>query len=361
MKNPYLSIIIRCRNDDHGGNMLRRMQLSLNGLFEQLEKHHIESEVILIESNPPVDMPLLKDILSWPKHLSYCTVRVVIIPSSIHQRYPYSDKMAMYTILSSNCGIRRARGEYILPGAIDLLYSDELMDFIATKGLKSEERYRVDRYDVDRNIVQYDTLKEQLDYCSKNIIRTNAYVPVKQRRFKWPGRDMPHLHSNASGDFQLMSKHYWHLLRGFREDEIIGSYCDSLLSYASYAAGVKEVILKDPIRLYHMDHDDKFTQRLVSHGLPLEKMLKLPFLPEWFNLVISGVYGRLLRFFGYKSKSSVNGIPTLDKTEYQKIAREMVAGKRSYVFNDEDWGLGQDSLEEFVICKADWDKNYGKN
>lgn len=40
-KNPYLSIVITSRNDDHGGNMLRRMQVSISGLLEQLEKHKI--------------------------------------------------------------------------------------------------------------------------------------------------------------------------------------------------------------------------------------------------------------------------------------------------------------------------------
>ena len=341
--------------------MLRRMQLSLNGLWEQLEKHCIESELILVESNPPADKPLLKDILEWPDQLKYCTIRVIIIPPSIHNRYEYSEKMPMYTILTSNCGIRRARGEYILPGAIDLLYSDELMDFIAAKGLKNEERYRVDRNDVDRNVVQYDTLQEQLDYCRKNIIRTNAYVPLKRRRIKWPGRDMPHLHSNASGDFQLMSRYYWHLLRGFREDEIIGSYLDSLLSYTSYAAGVKEVILKDPIRLYHMDHEDKFTQRLVKRKLPFEDKLRLPFLPEWFNGRLVRLGNLVFRHLGYKVRSSVDGIPTLDYTEYQKVAKDMVAGKRSYIFNDENWGLGQDTLEEYVMNIAEWDKDYGRN
>lgn len=40
-KSPYLSIVITSRNDDHGGNMLQRMQVSLSGLLEQLEKHKI--------------------------------------------------------------------------------------------------------------------------------------------------------------------------------------------------------------------------------------------------------------------------------------------------------------------------------
>ena len=60
-ENPYLSIVICSRNDNHGGNMLRRMQVSISGLLEQLEKHRIESELILVDWNPPADKPLLKE------------------------------------------------------------------------------------------------------------------------------------------------------------------------------------------------------------------------------------------------------------------------------------------------------------
>jgi hypothetical protein len=66
-----------------------------------------------------------------------------------------------------------------------------------------------------------------------------------------------------------------------------------------------------------------------------------------------------LSFFGYRFKSSFHGIPTINYYEYRKIAADMVAGRRSYVFNDENWGLGQDSLEEIVINTADWDRDRG--
>ena len=60
--NPYLSIVMTSRNDDYGGNALRRMQVSINGRLEQLEKYHIASELILVDWNPPSDKPLLKDV-----------------------------------------------------------------------------------------------------------------------------------------------------------------------------------------------------------------------------------------------------------------------------------------------------------
>ena len=354
-----MSIVITSRNDEHGGNTLPRMQVSLSGLFEQLEKHRIESELILMDWNPPADRAPLKDIIKWPDKLRYCTIRVIVVPPSIHQRYKYSDKIPMYAVLAVNCGIRRARGQFILPGVIDALYPDELVAYISAKSLSREERYRVDRCDVDRNVVQYNTLKEQLDYCQKNIIRIYSRTPWWVR---WVQRGLPDLHTNACGDFQLMSRHYWHLLHGYREgDDIIAAHVDGLLSHASYAAGVREVMLNNPMCLYHIDHGEKFDDRVERAELPFENWLSLPFLPARLSNKILTLYRMFMVFVGYKTKSSVRGIPTLSLTEYRKMCKDIVAGRCSYIFNDENWGLGQESLPEFVINTADWEKGYERN
>lgn len=350
-ENPYLSIVITSRNDEHGGNPLQRTLVAFSALLAQLEKHKIESELILVDWNPPPDRPLLKDIIPWPDGLRYCTIRVIIVPPSIHRGYEYSDKIPMNAVVAVNSGIRRARGQFILPGVIDLLYADELMLFISSKRLKEDERYRVDRCDVDKNVVQCSTSKEQLDYCREHIIKTNSRSPGGAKN------GLPDLHTNASGDFQLMSKRYWHLLRGYREaGSIAAAYVDGLLSYASYAAGVKEVVLNSPMCVYHIDHDDKFNDR-IDHS-PLEKRFSLRFIPAWLNNVIIAAYRRSLRFVGYNNIISIHGVPTLDYTEYIKMCRDVVAGKRSFILNDENWGLAKESLEEYIINIADWDKGH---
>ncbi|MFC1908575.1 hypothetical protein ACFLXD_01705 [Chloroflexota bacterium] len=358
-KNPYLSIIIASRNDDHGGNLLRRMQVSLSGLLEQLEKHRIESELIMVEWNPPADKPSLKDVIKWPVHLRYCTVRLIIVPNSIHQRYRGSDKMPMIREVAVNCGIRRARGQFILPGAIDLLYSEKLMSYIAARSLRGDEEYRIDRSDVDKSVVQFNTLKEQLEYCKKNTILVHSHAPPAPRRW-WQGSDLPVLHTSAAGDFQLLSRRYWHLLRGYSEDFLF-AYGDGLFCYMACAAGVREVVLTDPLCLYHIDHSGKFNERTHESVLPFENWLTLSFLPKKFNNYILRLYRIFLTTCGYKLKGSVGGIPTLHFAEYWKMVEDVVAGRRSYIFNDENWGLGQESLEEFVISCADWDKEYCRN
>lgn len=326
--------------------MLRRMQISVSGLLKQLERYRIESELVLVEWNPPVDKPLLKEAIKWPSELEYCTIRVVEVGSSIHRSYKFHDKIPIHGAAALNCGVRRARGEFILLGSIDLLYSDELMSFIASKKLKADERYRVDRCDVDRKVLQFDTLREQLEYCKKNIIRVHSFQP----NF---GGGFPELHTNAAGDFQLMSRHYWRLLRGCREADFAAAHVDGLMSYASYAAGVKEVVLDNSLRLYHIDHDDNFNERLKERQPLFEKWARSRFIPRPLSKKLIALYRD---FFGHRHE--VYGIRALSYSEYKKICREMVEGMRSYVLNDETWGLGGKRLREDVIVAAGWDKDF---
>ena len=56
---PYLSVVVTARNDDHGGNLLGRMQAFVNGWIAQSKRHGLASELIFVEWNPPQDRPPL--------------------------------------------------------------------------------------------------------------------------------------------------------------------------------------------------------------------------------------------------------------------------------------------------------------
>ena len=352
---PYLTIVIPSRNDNHGGDLLERMQTSLNGLIEQLENYKIDSEIILIDWNPPEGKVHLKDAIKWPKDVKYCTIKFIEVLSAIHQKIQHSDKLPIYVVGAINCGVRRARGEFVLPRPIDLLYSDELMSFIANQNLKHNERYRVNRCDVNRAVLEKKNLNEQLEYCKnkRNIIRVHSYDP------HYGQEGLPSMHTDASGDFQLMSKDFWHLLRGYREGDIISAYADPLLSYASYAVGVKEVVLSNDRCIYHIDHGDSFNDGIKIKRSFFERILVFffnpvrSFLPVFMTRKMLFWYQKLV---GKKRKTEVFGIPTMDYMEHLDLARSIISGKRPYFFNDENWGLGQEVLPEFVVKTADWDK-----
>ena len=54
---PYISVIVTARNDNHGVNMLGRMQAFLDSWILQAQRYDLPSEIVVVEWNPPADRP----------------------------------------------------------------------------------------------------------------------------------------------------------------------------------------------------------------------------------------------------------------------------------------------------------------
>lgn len=313
MKKYYLSVVATSRNDDHGGNALWRTQHFVSGLAAQALAFEIPVELILVDWNPPGDKSDLADALVWPKNNPYFQCRVVQVPASYHQQFKFADKLPLFQYLAKNVGIRRAQGEYVLATNIDILFSNKLMQFIKD-GLKPGHFYRVDRFDMEPNIPDGLPFSEILEYAEKHVLRVNAargtsssnqtgwdeifrflgnilrscmvflgYVLKKfkyyitmpknlQRLFKpkmgtyenlyslWfhikrqLGQKNKILHTNACGDFTLLSKKDWAHLKGYPEWDIFSWHIDSVVIYQAYHNGIKMVNLDSSYRIYHIEH-----------------------------------------------------------------------------------------------------------
>jgi hypothetical protein len=77
-KAPYLSLVATARNDNHGGNLLRRMQIFVDAWINQAKRHNLPCELILVEWNPPPDKPKLAEALRWPADTGPCDYRVLV-------------------------------------------------------------------------------------------------------------------------------------------------------------------------------------------------------------------------------------------------------------------------------------------
>ena len=128
--SPYLSLVTASRNDDHGGDPLRRTQIFVNCFARQCEKHRIPAELILVDWNPVAGRPGLASVLQLPAGTSYCTARVITVPPGLHARVKYAEKLPFFQMIAKNAGIRRARGRFVLATNIDIIFSDELMAYI---------------------------------------------------------------------------------------------------------------------------------------------------------------------------------------------------------------------------------------
>jgi hypothetical protein len=171
---PYISLVVTARNDDHGGNLLSRMQAFVNGWIEQARRHHIPSEMIIVEWNPPQDRLRLAEALHWPEDLGPCQARFIEVPPEVHQRFAHAEALPLYQMIAKNVGIRRARGRFVLVTNIDILFSSELARFLGEQRLQPDRMYRMDRHDVMSQVPVDAPIEEQLDYCRTHLIRINV-------------------------------------------------------------------------------------------------------------------------------------------------------------------------------------------
>lgn len=168
---PYISVVVTARNDNHGGNMLGRMQAFLDAWTGQAARYDLPSEIIVVEWNPPPNRPKLMDCLRLPDDASACDVRFVEVPAEIHRRFANPDAIPLHQMAAKNAGIRRARGEFVLSTNLDIVYSAELMRFFAERRLEKRTQYRMDRHDVDSEIPEGATLDELLAFCNRKLKR----------------------------------------------------------------------------------------------------------------------------------------------------------------------------------------------
>ncbi len=322
-RKPYLSVVAASRNDDHGGNPLNRSQIFINNLARQCEKYGLPAEIIIVDWNAVMGFPGLAAVLNLPPETHYCHGRVITVPAALHQQLKYAEKLPFFQMIAKNVGIRRAQGQFILATNIDIIFSNELIQFLAKQTLESQKQYRVDRNDIHGQLTQEANLDEVIDYAWSNPIRAHRrYRPEKlvkhlykngviKRQCKPNGRyllkqegvkvvqneevwevrpdrsvNMTHLHTNACGDFTLLSREGWMTIGGYPEFEAYSFNIDSMGMMAAHYAGYEEVSLLPPCVCFHIEHavgsgwspegDEKLFNRLRNAGV---------LSPEWHVLV----------------------------------------------------------------------------
>ena len=206
-RQPYLSLVVTARNDDHGGNLLGRTQAFVNCWLGHCRRFSISSELIIVEWNPPPDRPGLIDELQWPEDLGSCVVRFLRVPSELHRRYRHAEALPLYQMIGKNVGIRRARGQFVLATNIDILFSSELAAFLAARQLQSGRMYRIDRHDAMSAVPVDAPVDEQLAYCRTHLIRVNR----REGTFRTApdGKLVLGADDIASGDSGILFGHGW--------------------------------------------------------------------------------------------------------------------------------------------------------
>jgi len=331
---PQLSVVATSRNDEHGGHLLARMQLFIEGLAEQAERFRLPIELILVEWNPPADRPPLVKALQW-KPSEHFQPQVITVPADIHRTFPHADGLPLFQMIGKNVGIRRSTAPFVLATNIDILFSDQLFQFMQT-GLKPNAMYRVDRHDVLAELGG-PSLPSPAECRALPVLREHRIdglryptgrppvMPAQARRdpigFKpaldelsrvtvaaWDRVVLPKLHTSGCGDFTLASRETWFAMRGYPEWPIFSWHLDGVVLYQAYAGGVEMINLRPPMVAYHLEHGEG------SGWTPESRRL-------WERL-------------------DTAGIPYLSTPKYRSLARKLVRGGRGFhPINGDDWGL----------------------
>ena len=172
---PYLSVVVTTRNDDHGGDPLKRLQAFVNCFDAQCHRFGLDAEVIVVEWNPPPDRPRVSSLLRVPVP-ARCLYRFIDVPAELHQQLQFSDVLPLFQMIAKNVGIRRARGRFVLATNIDIIFSNELIERIAARQLEPGRLYRVDRHDIQPDFPVDAPLEQQMEYGASHQLRVHAPV-----------------------------------------------------------------------------------------------------------------------------------------------------------------------------------------
>jgi hypothetical protein len=173
------------RNDDHGGHLLERMQWFIDGLAWNAERCGKDTELVLVEWNPPEDRPPLVEVLRWPAATARLSVRVLTVPPAEHARLLPNGGIPMMQMIAKNVGIRRALGKSVLATNIDILLAPELFD-LATGVIDEGTLWRADRNDVEFPFgAEVATVEQALEFCWTHPLRyerrDGIYYPGRGR------------------------------------------------------------------------------------------------------------------------------------------------------------------------------------
>lgn len=332
--------MVTSRNDNHGGDLTKRMRIFLRGLRHQCRVHGLAAEVIFVEWNPPADRPLLHELLPGPDPDDTVSVRYVIVPEEIHQQYKRSDVIPLFQMIAKNVGIRRAEADFILCTNIDLLFSDALMKQLCDTKLRKGTFYRANRCDVPADIDESKSVGEQLRYCEENVFARHGYNPeylnligVPGWVFKFPVLrlldlmmkplrsvlvdDIYNLMSktdfHACGDFTLMHRDDWMAIEGYPELDLYSIHVDSMALTACIALGMEQYIFPREACTYHIHHEDGW-----SAMSPIE----------------------LIRFIEKR--------PSLDWSVFYEAGKRIIRERSSFGLNGPDWGFAKIEFKEIV-------------
>jgi hypothetical protein len=396
-----LSVVACSRNDNHGGSLTARTQHFIDGFVAQCKRHGLRAELILVEWNPPADRVPLRKELRWPSDSGPCDIRIITVPSEVHQTFSHADKIPLFQMIAKNVGIRRARGRFVLATNIDILFSDGVIRFMRDR-LRPGVLYRTARADIPAKVPSGGNFSKVLQFCESEAFRIHGRaITVVRRSAQWSSRDLWLASLDARAVFALrvigfgpkmaklllrpreLARSLIRLALGVGREYPLPSFTRSkmTLSLVWYVCtGVtRRVIQATPIVARRLTVGSPFTNACGDFTLlSRQDWFSLRGYAEWplfswhldsvlvHQALAAGLKEKRLgadqRVFhiehgrGYRpeaaaelfSRLSESGVPFLSDADLERARKELKANSKRGAarYNDEAWGLSTVSLPE---------------
>jgi hypothetical protein len=350
--SPYISFVMFARNDGYGHYGTARLQHSIDTLWQQLNDLRLDAEILLVEWNPPSGTVPLVNALSVPREAGSVSLRFVTVPAHFHKRYQGHAAKGMHVAAAFNVGLRRARGEFVLPKPSDVYFTDQILERIARRNLDKRRIYRVNRFDIDSSAVAYvgSDRHRFFEHCSAHVVQEHTPLDIADYF------QIRKLHTNACGDFSLLSRELWCDVRGWYEGKSVASLdVDSLAVHAAAAGGATEEIWSDPCRVYKLIHGAITVHRVRQTFRPYERWIDS--IAER-TLSIRGLTKiRILLDFPRRTIKGLPGTHPSFERNFLRRAQQWALGTKPFHLNSVGWGLAGKSLPEIYANRAVWDQS----
>ena len=335
---PYLSVVVATRDDNHGGDPQARLKAALGVYKKQAEALKFPIEYIIVDWNSPKEKAgIYPQVKSWGLKSEYLKIRVIKVSEAIHRKMDEA-KIPFYQMIAKNVGIRRAKGKFVLASNIDIFLDDELMKLISKRSLNEHRMYRSDRWDLDHKFLRSITLKRggseiregiftRKHIRNKSISKNDLAMFAKHQNLSEPdftsqvspgmwlkervriwkksfslfGSPGFNLHTNGCGDFTMLSQKAWHALRGYPEFKAFSFHIDSILCHQAHEFGFFEFVFPYPLVHYHIDHSDGWTPETNDKLFKRLRKCKVPFIKNQFDFLIQACRKTKKPLFNFSS------------------------------------------------------------
>lgn len=324
--HPYISFVLAARNDNYGGDFLHRIHTFFEVLLYYVKCYNLECEIIVIEWNPPTTALRLYKVLDHVLKKTSVPIRFIEVPKKLHDKFPNADKIPVFEYIAKNVGIRRARGEFILITNPDIIFPSNLIKYLSMRRLDKRCFYRIDRFDVNTLIPAQLTITQKLSFAQSHAFRLHTLgysvplltsLPFRLRsffgylhgakiRFEKRKEDYfeHYIHTNAAGDFILMSRSAWHSLYGF--PQLPTHYLiDTYLCCMAYSSGLPQKILSPFFIIFHVEHNRPGSNRPpTSYAMVKKDCIEMltKKIPKCFNTSSWGLYREKLAEYRFGEK-----------------------------------------------------------